>query len=106
MEEDIKILENAIRCNKKQFEELGVHIILQDDEIQAIENLINRVKELEEAIKEGKIVEIGDSIPKSKIREIIEELNKELTQDITRNDGFAEYREYAIDVLQELLEDK
>lgn len=47
MEEDINILENAIKCNKKQFEEIGVHILLQDDEMKAIENLINRVKELE-----------------------------------------------------------
>lgn len=42
MEKDIEILENAIKCNKKQFEEIGVHILLQDDEMKAIENLINR----------------------------------------------------------------
>lgn len=43
-------------------------------------------------------------IDKDKIRDKIEELNKELTNEITRNDGFAEYREYAIEVLEGLLE--
>lgn len=45
-------------------------------------------------------------IPKSKIRDKIEELKKELTNEITRNDGFAEYREYAIEVLEGLLEEE
>jgi hypothetical protein len=49
---DIEILENAIKCNKKQFEEIGTHILLQDDEMKAIENLIQRNKELEMQNKE------------------------------------------------------
>ena len=36
IEEAIEILKNAIRCNEKQFEELGTHILLQDDEQEAI----------------------------------------------------------------------
>lgn len=56
MEEDIKILENAIKCNKKQFEELGVHILLQDDEMKAIENILNRLEQDERVI--NKAIEI------------------------------------------------
>ena len=43
-EEDIKVLENAIKCNEKQFEEIGVHIILQNDEQEAIEHILSDYK--------------------------------------------------------------
>ena len=36
-EEIIDILKNIIVCNKKQFEEIGTHILIQDDEMEAIE---------------------------------------------------------------------
>lgn len=52
IKEDIKLLENAIKCNKKQFEELGVHILLQDDEMKAIENILNRLEQDERVIEE------------------------------------------------------
>lgn len=49
IEEDIKILKNALKCNKQQFEEIGTHILLQEDEQQAIENILaNRERVLEE----------------------------------------------------------
>lgn len=44
IEEDIKVLENAIKCNEKQFEEIGVHIILQNDEQEAIEHILSDYK--------------------------------------------------------------
>ena len=40
IEEAIEKLKNAFKCNKKQFEELGTHILLQDDEQEAIETLL------------------------------------------------------------------
>ena len=40
IEEAIETLKNALKCNKKQFEELGTHILLQDDEQEAIETLL------------------------------------------------------------------
>ena len=44
IEEDIKVLENAIKCNEKQYEEIGVHIILQNDEQEAIEHILSDYK--------------------------------------------------------------
>ena len=49
IEEDVKILKNAIKCNKKQFENLGTHILLQDDEQEAIEHIL---AEREQMLKE------------------------------------------------------
>lgn len=80
---NIEILENAIKCNKKQFEEIGTHILLQDDEMKAIENLIKRNKDLEEMLKhrikytnelEKDLFENASNyvIPKSKVREKME----------------------------------
>lgn len=46
IEDDLKILENAIKCNKKQFEELGTHILLQDDEQEALEHLLSHYKNM------------------------------------------------------------
>ena len=91
MEEDIKILVDLIFEIKK----LGV----DEEKAQAIENLINRVKELEEnqIWSEATITGLKqDFIPKSKIREIRDK---------------AEVMDYytlgnVIDDLNKLLEDK
>lgn len=56
---NIEILENAIKCNKKQFEEIGTHILLQDDEMKAIENLIKENKELKEYKKIAELTKIS-----------------------------------------------
>ena len=60
IEEDIKVLENAIKCNEKQYEEIGVHIILQNDEQEAIEHILSdykRVLEINEfLLKENEIL--------------------------------------------------
>ena len=44
IEEAIEILRNAIRCNEKQFEELGTHILLQDDEQEAIKIVLGNLE--------------------------------------------------------------
>lgn len=124
MEEDIKILEDMIkRLDKNCFDIYRKASNTEDylgtiigNEIISLEKLIKGYRELEERniylVNERKKLEEllfmsnENYIEKSKIRNKIEELEKELTQDITRNDGFAEYREYARDILQELLEEE
>ena len=125
---NIEILKNAIKCNKKQFEEIGTHILLQDDEMKAIENLIQENKELKERIKGleceieikkyCKVDEVindltyyknlakeyqGNCIPKSKVKEKIEEIKNKMNNDCIALHGFQ--REAQIDILQELLEE-
>lgn len=110
-EEDIKILENAIQCNKKQFEELGTHILLQDDEMNALEKLLQGYKYLDKFIhsnscvvedKEGILVGVlltpENYIPKSLVEEKIEERKLWLSSnDISYKD------DYVLEVLEELL---
>lgn len=74
MEEDIKILENINKLVKIEFK----HNIT-DRELQAIQNLINRNKELERLhISDNKHLDylMQNSIPTSVIKEKIEELKK------------------------------
>lgn len=51
----IEILENAIKCNEKQFEELGTHILLQDDEQEAIKIVLANLKILADMQKAANI---------------------------------------------------
>ena len=46
IEEAIEILNNAIKCNEKQFEELGTYILLQDDEQEAIKIVLDNLEAL------------------------------------------------------------
>lgn len=46
IEEAVEILRNAIKCNEKQFEELGTHILLQDDEQEAIKIVLGNLEAL------------------------------------------------------------
>ena len=66
MEEDIKILERLV----KEGELVGIY---KTDEIvlTAIENLINRNKELEETLKDNWEFRDKFYIPKSKVKEIL-----------------------------------
>lgn len=48
MEEDIKILEDKIKISRDLFNDYGTHNYLKEPEMQMIENLIARYKELEE----------------------------------------------------------
>ena len=136
MEEDIKILEEYIKDLKLTPEELlksnEVIKFIEYKEIKAIENLIARYKELDKIVKtyntipndympnDVKIV-IADReyfnngilkencIPKSKVKEKIEELEK--LKDVPHELDFKAFyrikdlRNIEIGVLQELLED-
>lgn len=121
MEKDIEILEEILN---RQIEDIeGTKIVYK-----AIENLINRVKELEKIVeaynvipndyipKDMKIV-IADReyfnngilketcLPKSKIKEKIEELRKEMLNDIDDIQVLYQ-RHFCKTVLQELLEEE
>ena len=87
MEEDIKVLEEYLE--ELQFAELKEIVAKKDickvieyEQLQAIENLIGRNKELEEKKKRQSIaiIEYQDllenSIPKSKVRDKIEEIKR------------------------------
>lgn len=112
MEEDIKILEGM----------LGFISILNIEQRQALENLIKGYRELEEREIWSTATINGlkrDFIPKSKIKEKIEELNKEEKdlQDSVSDEEREQYSDASIGyglmlienqrtVLQELMEDK
>ena len=115
IEEDIKVLENAIKCNEKQFEEIGVHIILQNDEQEAIEHILSDYKRVLKENEELKKFHIQDnkhldfimehSIPVQKVKDKIEEYKNMLktcnkAKDIDRIKAINE----RILELQELLE--
>lgn len=105
MEKDIDILETVVNCRK-------VDGIYSTNEVifKAIENLINRNKELEEYYKEQNEVN-AKFIPKSKVKEKINKKQKQLdelkknlkgkqTNFVNKNMIIGE-----IQVLQELLEE-
>lgn len=85
MEKDIEILKNLVAEYDAQREEsktTNTVIVIDNKDIKAIENLINRVKDLEKEEKELEHLltsQLGfnlyrDYIPKSKIKAKIEEL--------------------------------
>ena len=125
MEEDIKILEEFLDLARTRdykgnltgsFDEFELEV--EEKEYKAIENLITRYKQLEEENKskqkayddcycEYKHYKQFDSIPKSKVKEKIEELNKE---ELKYDNDLRIYTlrntfEFQKEVLQELLED-
>ncbi len=51
MDNEIEILENAIKLSRQQFEELGTHTLLQEIEMKAIEDLMAKYKKEIEAYK-------------------------------------------------------
>ena len=126
--EDIEILENKIKMSRDLFNNIGSYTYLDEAIMQAIENLIERNKELEkhyeheqeyingEVFSAKQMHFIDDEyIPKSKIKEKIEEINKEIDKCfISQNDKnfcFYECKENCglndtKKVLQELLEEE
>ena len=117
MEEDIKILE---KITKEIIYEDNLNTFENESPIniaKAIENLINRVKELEQEEKELEHLltsQLGfnlyrDYIPKSKIKEKIKELEKQKDNEyLTNYYGTKEPQrlkefQYKIQVLQDLL---
>lgn len=118
----IDILENAIRCNEKQFEELGTHILLQDDEQEAIKIVLANLEILCDMQRTAD-KELKNSIPKQVIKNKIEKLKNELKliacfKDCNKcfdekgkvlyrgSDFIPCYAYHQIKILQELLEDK
>ena len=100
---DIEILESFIK-DIEEFED-------EEELKQAIENLINKVKELEEENKRIKStdyykvveeIETGQYIHKYKIKEKIEELEKIIKWE---KPTYEDCIRYTIDILQELLEE-
>lgn len=101
MEEDIKILE--------EFSGTGYTLYSQEEIIEAVKNVLIRLNILKD--KEKKLIEVTNlylnSIPKSKIKEKIEELEKYIYKGENAPQDFLQYRIKAkIQVLQELLEEE
>ena len=110
LDEDIKYLEKSIKRSKEMFMEVGAYVYLSDCEIKAIEHLIEAYRKLEEKNRKldekfkyavpDNIVE-QNYIPKSKIKEKIEELEKDIEIYSNYEEDWAK-----IKVLQELLEEE
>lgn len=117
---DIEILKNLVAEYDAQREEnktSNIVLVIDNKDINAIENLINRVKELEkenkrweELAEESEYDYAVNLIPKSKIKAKIEELTK-----IKKDNLFITHQiyaepeyclQYGIELLQELLEEK
>lgn len=84
IEEAIEILRNAIRCNEKQFEELGIHILLQDDEEEAIKIVLGNLEILSDMqrsadreLKRQKQINEEHQKLNGELREKVKELEKE-----------------------------
>lgn len=95
MEEDIKILEEYI----KEWHDTNI--------AYHVENLIKGYRELEESNKILQDAYWNECVPKSKIKEKIEELEKYIYKGENAPQDFLQYRIKAkIRVLEELMEDK
>jgi hypothetical protein len=125
MKEDIIILENAIKYSQKQFEEIGEYTYLDKDKMQAIENLIKRNKELEEENKILRDKRFNENlektskrfhkyldqhfkevfIPKSIIKEKIEELLRCVSMASLNDNINVSEIESQVEVLEELLKE-
>lgn len=113
VEEDIKKIEEIINWLKDS--SYPYDISLTRDDIQSLENLIKGYRELEERELWSTATINGlkrDFIPKSKIKEKIEELEKDI-DDLMQNgdvynDNVSKYNDLKlkIEVLQELMGDK
>ena len=113
MKEDIKNLEEIINLCKEEINnnDKNITATLDLEDLKSLENLLTRYKQLEEeneqldAIKDEAIRRYNfESIPKSKVKEKIEEYEKTYIDD---PEGFrkAHFR-VAILVLQELLREE
>lgn len=107
MEKDIKVLEKYVEkdipCNSCKY------CTERPKVAGALRNLIKRNKELEELLEE-KTIRVGfenkeDYIPKSKVREKIEEY-RYLMQNPKEAEHYVAWYGRRIDILQELLEER
>ena len=78
MEEDIKVLEEFIEEYNASYPNEEEWVVIYPNQVKAIENLIKRNKELEVINKMQEyrisVIDERELIPKSKVREKIEEL--------------------------------
>ena len=118
LEEDIKFIEEMIK-EYKTFGDLHNPDFEDTDRIyKALENMLNRIKELEEENKKKSIEnicyqeELENSIPKQKVKDKIEELKETLTHydEYTRLNLLEKINvdilDSRIEILEELLEEK
>lgn len=123
MEEDIKILESFLDVDKQLMEDYGQNATIKQEQIKSLENLLTRYKQMaienqsyKDYYGEPPAYENAKYIPKSKIKEKIEELNKEKEETYTKflesdrsNETLStkgKMIQGAIEVLQELLEEE
>jgi prefoldin subunit 5 len=117
MEEDIKILEEFINIliDEDTGEFIEREIYVTTSNLQAIDNILNRLEQLEKENEELKInlnatektaerlvQNLWECVPKSVIREKIEELEKALEEELTQVTYWNEIQ-YTIRVLRKLL---
>ena len=110
--EDIKFIEEMIK-EYKTFGDLHNPDYEDTDRIyKALENMLKRIKELEEENKKKSIEnicyqeELENSIPVQKVKDKIEELKKEYEIALEENNTKAFILKCKISALEELLEDK
>lgn len=113
IEEDIKVIDEMVK-EYSTFGDLDNPDYEDTDRIyKAIENMLKRIKELEEENKlllNGKVgvdLSYDDYIPVQKVKDKIEEINKEY-EDSKDENGETEYYypDYTIRKFKELLEEK
>ena len=105
MEEDIKHLEKRIDLNRQMYLEFGRLLSLDEETVNAIENLINKNKKLQKENEELKnklhskkiALEIYNGyIPKSKLKDVIDRIDydiKKTKEIISKNTNiYASYR--------------
>lgn len=110
--EDIKFIEEMIK-EYKTFGDLHNPDYEDTDRIyKALENMLKRIKELEEENKKKSIEnicyqeELENSIPVQKVKDKIEELKKEYEIALEENSTKAFILKCKISALEELLEEK
>ena len=111
MEEDIKILEELKDAQERCIEHTpdSPFTMLWKKQNQALENLIKgyKLEKLKNVLDEQSLKEaLEDYIPKSKIQEILEELEEIKNIFAIDKPQYKAELSYAIKVLQELMEDK
>lgn len=110
MEEDLKLLEEFIKyyeaeATSRKFRGT-LSISVDEDDIEAIENLIKGYRELEETYDKLAKHFVENHISKSKIKEKLEELKEEYKIALEENSTKAFILKCQIEILEKLLEDK
>lgn len=105
-EEDIKNLSEIIELCEAEINnnDENVTAILDLTDLKSLRNLINRNKELEEILKDNWEFRDKCYIPKSKIKENMEELKQEYKIELEKNSIKAFILKCKIEALEELLQ--